>query len=368
MGLGLMSLLRDYVQLNIEMLVRSLNDDGLLGAVSRKLLVLQQSLLTIDTCPHDQFRTGLRHFTAMKQIALGAKFGINLTDKGDIWAMAKPRLTTLVVSAAAHHALSPTVISPHLLMPLYALGLDLPDLLDKNHPGHIIDTASLANLLGNKCKRIHKASLNKLAGVLNGHKPGGFIRQHGVGPLPLALRCIPEPLVSSLLHSAGREFHNPFGHADIRRALSIGTGDHGMHHRQHRTKSKATRLQLSTGVPYLQRIKERVRLGTAAYIHGDESWIDDQAWLSEETQMVPPNKHGHDAHMAERTHVFDARKAWAGLLMDSKAFSKRPLLRTTAAPPLHATSPSKPHVIPRTRKTILAAQQMPGKCFMGNAT
>jgi hypothetical protein len=205
MGLGLGSLMTDYVQRCADMLVRSLNDDGRLGAVTGALMSIQQHLAGTHATNLQQLAKHLRHYTSLKQIALSEQYGISLLDKGEQVQLHVSRLTAVLRQVAP--ATLPHVLA-RLILPLHSLGLELCELVDQSTRRHVINTEQLARIAaakGRVCRDEHRAALNKITALLCGApistpSPGG---RPPCAALPIEARMLSSDIDVTSLGSRG---------------------------------------------------------------------------------------------------------------------------------------------------------------------
>lgn len=211
-GMGVGSLLTDYVQKAACSLVRSLNDEGRLGTVTRALLARQRRRL--GDAPEDVLAA--RHagaYLTLRQVALVQKYDCKLMDKGQEYKAAAGDgcdLWALVRDGAVDDAMDGgTALNVRWLQPLAELDINLSDLLDRNKRGCLIDTAQLLERFGRQVKRRHLVALNRLSLALSArcqpprhdHDPG---RYKDTKPLPLPLRTLPRDVPLSSLQPPRR--------------------------------------------------------------------------------------------------------------------------------------------------------------------
>jgi hypothetical protein len=169
MGFGLSSSLTDYVQGNVDMLTRSLNDDCRLGHVTRGLLKLLMTRALPGSVNMQAFRTRHSAWLTHKQLALAQTHGITIYIQGSPMQHPTSQLLLLLEQQFAeqpkvHHQLAQSARC------LLSLGLDLPDLIDPaSPPGQpcLVDTTTL-RAIGGHCNRAHLEALNTLTTYLHG--------------------------------------------------------------------------------------------------------------------------------------------------------------------------------------------------------
>ena len=172
-GLGVTSLWIDYIQKNTESLSSALSDKGKLGAITEKLLKLQNkrtgSIIRSGTENHTRYHTALRQLAMCKAhgIDIIAKGERLCTDTNELWEKLKTQNATM----------NPTFkkITASLINPLLELGLCYNDITE-NGGRYIISTSQLNSKmlrLGRCISPRHKIALNRVTLVLSqNYEPG----------------------------------------------------------------------------------------------------------------------------------------------------------------------------------------------------
>ena len=159
-GLGLGSVREMQAARAARCLTLSLNETGRLGAATRALLELQ--VLRNGQPELRHVDRGGQYLVTLRQLAVTQAAGLELTDHGAKFTTPTSCLATLLNTHATQLDLPPRVIQP-----LLALGLDLPNLVDRNNPKQLISTTALANITGGRARHSHKLALNRLCLALN---------------------------------------------------------------------------------------------------------------------------------------------------------------------------------------------------------
>ena len=206
-GMGITSLMVDYVQVTTATLTRALNDTGRLGAVTRALIDLQHSRM--GDLPTGQMpRNATAHYTAIRQLALLQHAGITIMDgnRGPITppehGLWKLHDTHRKLIAANHSVLGPGPdqgITAAMLYPLHQLEIrDITDLIAADGT-HLISSQELLNAKGaGQVKRRHMIALNRISLTLSRQPPQGWTgpphKYPHTNALPLASRSLPTEL------------------------------------------------------------------------------------------------------------------------------------------------------------------------------
>jgi hypothetical protein len=91
-GLGIPSLRVQYHLLNLAALVKSLNDEGTLGLVTRSLL--RHQLRALQGLQPNEVPAEARYFRLCKQLALANEIGVHITMHGSPFVKNKKVTTT----------------------------------------------------------------------------------------------------------------------------------------------------------------------------------------------------------------------------------------------------------------------------------
>ena len=179
-GMGVTSLMVDYIQSNTSYLVKALNDEGPLGMITRSLIQLQhQHLGGLDPMTGHahkvRFMGEAKYCHLVKQLSLmqAAKLELISPDNQSAipWSQLgeKTQLAKLLKSIP-YDPLDlgeELVIPARILLPLFELGITtLSSLLCKNMTTHIIDTKDLTLRYGPKVTSKHMVALNRLTIIL----------------------------------------------------------------------------------------------------------------------------------------------------------------------------------------------------------
>lgn len=194
-GLGLTSLHVDYIQLNVASLIRALNDQGRLGAVTRGLLKMQNERAG-DMIKEDNGKQG-RFYMALKQLAMCQDNSLQVVDEGtemqlhhnELWAQ-------LLKSSLLMPADIQTKLKPAMWHPLSELNIDLSQIINSQKT-HFIDTHELERRVGKKIQDKHKRALNRVTLILTHNTSlvpnvGSYML---TGPLDAEDRRLPEDWV-----------------------------------------------------------------------------------------------------------------------------------------------------------------------------
>jgi endonuclease/exonuclease/phosphatase family metal-dependent hydrolase/ribonuclease HI len=190
-GLGLDSLRVQFYQLGLAALVKTLNDLGTLGKVSRALLTNQLASLQ-GLSPHELPREA-RYMRLAKQLAMAMDIGLEVTRDGQAY---EPEISCLVESLR-QVTYDPKAlglresIPPRIYRTLMQLGItNLVDLTCESGT-HMITASDLARRYGSKVNHRHKKAINTLTMLLNAHAPDGLtLPTAGLGDLHRTQRKI----------------------------------------------------------------------------------------------------------------------------------------------------------------------------------
>ena len=177
-GMGITSMLTDYVQGSAAILTRALNDQGKLGAVTRALLPRQLQLaghrLTLETANKLRYCRLARIATLIKRSGLTLVHSYG-TDTQTALGEEKNALAELLASAPASELGIHTHLPEATLLPLWELGIThLGQVLDRKGT-RVVRASCLAATLQqhglalphNRIARRHKLALNRLTLLLN---------------------------------------------------------------------------------------------------------------------------------------------------------------------------------------------------------
>ena len=180
-GMGVQSLLVDYIQLNTAYLVRALNDDGPLGIISRTLLQMQHQHLgginplrtkRANSRDSQEFFQESKHCHLALQLSLAKLGGLEVKCHGECampaWLQFGKTTPTMKLLQSKHFGPhSDAEIPVHIYLPLIQLGIDDLSTLLGNRRGKktnvLISTQELEMQFGpGKVTRKHKIALNRL--------------------------------------------------------------------------------------------------------------------------------------------------------------------------------------------------------------
>ena len=204
-GMGVGSLMVEYVQVTTACLTRALNDTGRLGLVTRALMDLQHKQLS--NLPPDQLPArATKHYTILRQIALMRKAGIELSDGSNgiitapehgLWRMHR------LASCMDQLGMDPIDdghsqhVTPGMMYPLHELGIrDHTQLIDVSGT-HLITSTDLQCQVGKRVERRHMIALNRVSLAISQHAaPAHKGKAYSdTAPLPAACRALPPGLV-----------------------------------------------------------------------------------------------------------------------------------------------------------------------------
>jgi ribonuclease HI/exonuclease III len=227
-GLGVISLVPDYVQVSTRCLVRGVNDDDRLGLVTKALLTIQRDKM--GGAPVEELSKGEARFcTTLRQLAIMNRHGIDLEIKGQIFNQLPPRPNTLYSQDGGRLAalLRSQLASPILMSPLHTLGVQHLGELVTDAGTHLITTDDLQGRYGSdKVKNGHKRALNQLsigisgtlAKITNATPEVDEIRKYSsASPLPKDMRALPANLT---LPASNHHIRRVAGTRDIRDLLT----------------------------------------------------------------------------------------------------------------------------------------------------
>ena len=190
-GLGIPSLRVQYHQLNLAAFIKSLNDEGTLGLVTRSLL--RHQLSALQGLQPNEVPSEARYFRLCKQLAMAHEIGVQLTMHGSKFTTEVSPLVKMMrditydpVALGLREAIPATVYRSLMQLGITSLG-DLTHVKGT----YMISTADLARKFGSKVTNKHRTSLNILTVLLNEHAPDGVtMPKCGVLPLDKAKRKI----------------------------------------------------------------------------------------------------------------------------------------------------------------------------------
>jgi hypothetical protein len=184
-GLGIPSLRVQYHQLNLAALVKSLNDEGTLGLVTRSLLRHQLRALQ-GLQPTEVPAAEARYFRLCKQLALANEIGVHMTMHGSPFVHEVSPLVKMMreitydpMALGLREAIPARVYTSLMQLGITSLG----DLTHEKGT-HMISTTDLARKYGSKVSNKHKQALNILTTLVNEPAPDG-VTMPSCGVLPL---------------------------------------------------------------------------------------------------------------------------------------------------------------------------------------
>ena len=223
-GAGAQSLLVDYVQLGTAYLVRALNDDGKLGAVTKAMLKAQASRLgrlkPSQIGHHESKYRLMRQLELVKSAGLTIKIPRSHTKDNDPYTemlsrQANPEDDPLdcldIASLVSHIHVDPKLLGEKRSVPLSLihvladLGIQrLEDILCKSRKSKptIVDAAELKQRYGSMVNRKHQVALNRLTLLAHG---GPLQAESGQDPmahnssasLPVEMRQVDVTLIEA---------------------------------------------------------------------------------------------------------------------------------------------------------------------------
>jgi ribonuclease HI len=282
-GLGIESLRVKYYQLNLATLVKSLNDTGTLGVVTKALLDSQLRILQ-GLRPADVPREAT-HLRLVKQLAMATETNLQLTKDGDPLEASMSNMVkcmkTIVYDPKALGLRE--VIPAKVYRELMQLGINTLADLTCERGSHMITASDLRRMYGRQVKHQHMRSLNTLTLLLNAHAPDGLVMPASstVADLPREQRKINHGYLATELTASGTLpntslassvllMKHHFRPADNPAATNNdGQPDPTNHHGSYRTEAttrntRHTRRRASTpdpnfGVPeFIQRLRDEV--------------------------------------------------------------------------------------------------------------
>jgi ribonuclease HI len=206
-GLGVPSLNTHLHQLSVAALVKSLNDPGTLGLVTRALL--EHQLAALQGLDPADVPAEARFLRLAKTAMLAGHMGVQLTKHGTVVANKASPLVTLLKSVTydPNQLGIAETIPAKVYRVLMQLGIsDLTELTCK-HGQYMISTNDLAHRYGNRVKRAHKLALNTLTEILHAASHDGLtLPKQRSKPLPLPHRKIARPhLLVELSHTTSMQ-------------------------------------------------------------------------------------------------------------------------------------------------------------------
>ncbi len=173
-GLGVESLRAKFYRLNLATLVKSLNDDGTLGVVTRSLLNAQTKVLHglhVRDVPSEA-----KHLRLAKQLAMTAEAGLELTSNGSPYH----EEVSDIVSRLKQVKYDPKALGLREAIPArvyrHLMQLGITTLVDLTCEGgtHMIPASALQRRYGHLVNHRHKRALNTLTMLLNSHAADGL--------------------------------------------------------------------------------------------------------------------------------------------------------------------------------------------------
>lgn len=202
-GLGVPSLNTNLHQLGVAALVKSLNDPGTLGVVTRALL--EHQLMALQGLSPTDVPAEARFLRLAKTIMLAKDMGVQLTKFGTVMNNPESPLVSLLkqVTYDPSQLGFAEVIPTKVYRVLMQLGVtDLASLTTRKG-AYMITTADLVRMYGARVKHVHKIALNTLTYIMNaaGHD-GLTLPKCDSRPLPLPARKIARPHLLAELATA----------------------------------------------------------------------------------------------------------------------------------------------------------------------
>ena len=186
-GLGLTSLLHDYLQINTTTLVRALNDPYDLGIIARASL--HHSLRRCGHLPFSTTRSLLsQHCMCMRQLSLLQSSPLRIKFERTILDLVGNDMWSKFQSSEQLR-----LIPPSVLYPIWDLGIyDLAHLLDDptSPQLHIISTLDLRARFGPRVSTEHKLALNRLTRLFHYASVAHAMSHASTEPLDLAHRLV----------------------------------------------------------------------------------------------------------------------------------------------------------------------------------
>ena len=193
-GMGITSLLVDYLQISASTIIRGLNNTGKLGATTKALLHKQCEML--GDLPPDQLPTAAtRYSTVARQYHMMKAASMEIRRaEGEKEETMTPKGSRGLTRLNEVHA--GDAIPPALWHRMHELGITTHTQLIAKTGTHRISTTDMQNQWGSKVKAAHKRTLNRISLILTATLPPGYTglptRYSPVDPLPLSNRLLPE--------------------------------------------------------------------------------------------------------------------------------------------------------------------------------
>jgi hypothetical protein len=255
-GLGAYSLTLEYAQISTARLVRALEDKGMLGNVTKRLLDLQRDKM--GGAPVEEMEAGEARFcTLLRQLAIMNRHEIKLTiantkEETQVYSQQSDNASSLYTQDEGRLSalLRADPAGPQLMQPLHELGIHHMGELVSNSGTHMISSTDLQNMHGSRVKPCHKVALNQLTiAICRRETPEAPKAARTTQPLPLVQRELPP------------ELKQPYGNPQLRR--TAGTKDIQDLLTQTTTTTPATRATKNTPEPHQTEIRSRKLTVTA---------------------------------------------------------------------------------------------------------
>ena len=170
-GVGLTSLMVDYIQANTAYLSKALNDKGLLGQSTKALLEAEKACIgnipTLETgLQNKRFLKFIRHFHIMNRVSLIRCSGLFIqTSDKEVLAALGTKLETLLNVVD----LNGVTIPSRIYVPLMEIGLlDLHQCIQTEHKAEcFLPASNLRRHTKDRVRPRHKIAINRLALLLS---------------------------------------------------------------------------------------------------------------------------------------------------------------------------------------------------------
>ncbi|KAL9589636.1 MAG: hypothetical protein Q9179_007981 [Wetmoreana sp. 5 TL-2023] len=314
-GLGLPSLARDYGHAISKHLVHALNDEGTLGLVTWKLLVLQDKTIgvTLQQSANKKYLRQTNHYHLARQLAIMRTSNVELKLPEGLPALKGNALTKLLSSIRYDPkdlglACS---IPAEVYRPLLELTDNIAGLCTSRRMKSevkIIDTKDLRQRFGSKVKKEHKIALNQLTKILNrNHCSEDMVMGPTFAradPLPSGDRLVKDTKLLEELasHSAPQTSQAGLRDAESRVLAQFLRKQSKPADQEEDKSDKRSEQQRSTSCPTdpparaTQSDEERIAFAALASQHASKPWrrIEKRSRADEDTDMMGLTDRQHD--------------------------------------------------------------------------